>query len=99
MMNGKAGGNIAAALAQAAHDNQVRVQSLSLFLGLSGVALQLLGIKLVRCTCMRPECSGHAIQFDNRAHFTPRGIEMIPRGDAAKEEEAHAGDLAVVKGT
>jgi hypothetical protein len=103
-MNGKAQspGDIRAMMEQMAQQNQRRLLGLSQFLGLSGVALQLLGVKLVRCTCLRAGCSGHAIQFDNRAHFMPNGIEMIPRPDAAAEEAGAAtatADLAAVKGS
>jgi hypothetical protein len=89
-MNGKSPNpqQLQAIMQQMAKENQIRQQAICLFLGLSGVATQLLGLKMVKCTCMQAGCSGHAIQFDNKAHFTQHGIVMIPRGDATSADTA-----------
>ena len=84
-MNGRAMNprQLQEAMQRLAQENHIRQQSLALFLGLSGVAMSLLGMTMVKCSCMQPGCSGHAIQFDNRAHFTQQGIVMIPRAGVA----------------
>ena len=87
-MNGRAMNprQLQEAMQRLAQENHIRQQSLALFLGLSGVAMSLLGMTMVKCSCMQPGCSGHAIQFDNRAHFTQQGIVMIPRAGVAPAE-------------
>jgi hypothetical protein len=76
-MNGK--GNVVDLMSRAAQQTQAMIQGFLLRYGISAIAFEQLGGHVVKCTCMRPECSGAAIQFEGRAHFLQNGMEVIPR--------------------